>query len=184
MAKLEPKEISLSEINNGNEYENGDIVDAKSINSAIEASAYAQGKANEALDWVKGQGIPYHIGAIYMSTDSTSPASIFGGTWEQIKDRFLLGSGDSYGAGTMGGYERVKLLEENLPETMFSVEQNKSGGTTNITGCYWESRSYANGAYVASLKYILNQVGNNYVYNQPHENMPPYLAVYIWKRTA
>lgn len=50
MAKLEPKEISLSEINNGNEYENGDIVDARSINSAIEASAYAQGKANQALE--------------------------------------------------------------------------------------------------------------------------------------
>lgn len=50
MAKLEPKEISLSEINNGNEYENGDIVDASSINSAIEASAYAQGKANQALE--------------------------------------------------------------------------------------------------------------------------------------
>lgn len=50
MAKLEPKEISLSEINNGNEYENGDIVDARSINSAIEASAYAQLKANQALE--------------------------------------------------------------------------------------------------------------------------------------
>ena len=46
----------------------------------------------------------YPVGAIYMSTVSTSPATLFGGgTWVQIKDRFLLSAGDTYTAGSTGG---------------------------------------------------------------------------------
>ena len=49
----------------------------------------------------------YPVNSIYMSTGNTSPASMFGGTWEQIKDRFLLCSGDSYAANTTGGSASV-----------------------------------------------------------------------------
>jgi hypothetical protein len=45
----------------------------------------------------------YPVGAIYMSTVNTSPATLFGGTWVQIKDRFLLSAGDTYTAGSTGG---------------------------------------------------------------------------------
>ena len=45
----------------------------------------------------------YPVGSIYMSVNSTSPASLFGGTWEQIKDTFLLSAGDTYTAGATGG---------------------------------------------------------------------------------
>lgn len=183
MATFEPKEIKLNEINNGNRYNNGDTVSAESINAPIEASAYAQQVANQALDWVKGQGIPYHIGAIYMSTNSTSPASLFGGTWERIKDRFLLGSGDSYGAGATGGSASVTLTGNNLPNIL-QVGQNNSGVTKWISGTPWTNQPYDNQAFIITQKSYLNEVGNNYIYNQPHENMPPYLAVYIWKRTA
>lgn len=41
----------------------------------------------------------YPVGSIYISTNSTSPASLFGGTWEQIQDKFLLSAGSSYIAG-------------------------------------------------------------------------------------
>ena len=40
----------------------------------------------------------YPVGSIYLSLNSTSPASLFGGTWKQIKDRFLLAAGDTYAA--------------------------------------------------------------------------------------
>lgn len=125
----------------------------------------------------------YAVGSIYMSTNSTSPAELFGGTWERIKDRFLLGSGDSYGAGTTGGSASVTLTEDNLPNILH-VGQNKSGVTKDIGGTPWRSQQYANNANVITLKYYLNQVGNAFGFNQPHDNMPPYLAVYIWKRTA
>lgn len=45
----------------------------------------------------------YPIGSIYFSVSSTSPQTLFGGTWEQLKDRFLLAAGSSYTAGNTGG---------------------------------------------------------------------------------
>ena len=43
------------------------------------------------------------VGSIYLSVNSTDPSTYFGGTWEQIKDRFLLCCGTSYSAGSSGG---------------------------------------------------------------------------------
>lgn len=45
----------------------------------------------------------YPVGAIYLSVVNTNPASLFGGTWEQLKDRFLIGAGGSYTNGATGG---------------------------------------------------------------------------------
>ena len=49
----------------------------------------------------------YPVGSIYMSVNSTSPATLFGGTWSQLKDRFLLGAGDTYSNGATGGAATV-----------------------------------------------------------------------------
>ena len=50
----------------------------------------------------------YPVGSIYISAASTSPATLFGGTWEQIKDTFLLAAGDTYTAGeTVGEAEHT-----------------------------------------------------------------------------
>lgn len=126
---------------------------------------------------------PYPVGSIYMSTNSTSPAEIYGGQWEQIKDRFLLGASDNYSAGVPGGSASVTLTGDNLPNIL-QVGQNNSGVEKWISGCPWNNQPYADQAFIVTQKSYLNEVGNNYVYNQPHDNMPPYLAVYIWKRTA
>ena len=45
----------------------------------------------------------YPVGSIYMSVNNTSPSTLFGGTWEQIKDTFLLSAGNTYTAGNTGG---------------------------------------------------------------------------------
>lgn len=45
----------------------------------------------------------YPVGSIYMSVSTLDPSVVFGGTWQQIKDRFLLASGDTYGNGETGG---------------------------------------------------------------------------------
>lgn len=116
----------------------------------------------------------YDVGCIYMSTNSTSPASLFGGTWERIKDRFLLGAGDSYGAGSTGGEASHILTGVEMPSHTHSLaastlngngidETALLGGTNNGT--------IINGAIAAGG-------------SQPHNNMPPYLAIYIWRRTA
>ena len=56
-----------------------------------------------ALDIASVKSMVYPIGSIYMSVNSTNPSTLFGGTWVQLKDRFLLGAGDTYTAGDTGG---------------------------------------------------------------------------------
>ena len=57
----------------------------------------------------------YPVGSIYMSVNSTSPATLFGGTWEQIKDKFLLSTGNSYANGSTGGSATHTIAVGNLP---------------------------------------------------------------------
>ena len=53
----------------------------------------------------------YPVGSIYMSANNVSPASFLGGTWQQIKDKFLLSAGDTYNAGDEGGVEHGNRLK-------------------------------------------------------------------------
>lgn len=58
----------------------------------------------------------YPIGSIYMSVNSTNPGTLFAGTtWEQLKDRFLLGAGDTYSAGDTGGSASHTLTMDEMP---------------------------------------------------------------------
>lgn len=115
----------------------------------------------------------YAVGSIYMSVNSTSPASLFGGTWERIKDRFLLGSGDTYNAGATGGSATHTLSIDEMPSHSHEYYRMRSGGST-----WWVAGS--NGTIFTQEYINTNSAGNG----QAHNNMPPYLAIYVWKRTA
>ena len=125
----------------------------------------------------------YPIGSIYTSINSTSPATLFGGTWEQLKDRFLLATGDSYAAGTTGGEATHTLTTNEMPSHNHTLTP-----TTNIgTGGVEVDGMTIQKGYIGSP--VVNQFNN--IYNvanagggQAHNNMPPYLTVYMWKRTA
>lgn len=108
------------------------------------------------------------IGSIYMSINSTDPGMIFGGVWEQIKDRFLLGCGDTYEALQVGGEAAVKLEPEHYKYATWSTDKEN----TDISSFFNVGTNYGIG-----VKYKEN-------INTPHNNMPPYLAVYIWKRVS
>ena len=73
----------------------------------------------------------YPVGSIYKSTNSMSPAELFGGTWERIKDQFLLASGDTYAAGSTGGEATHTLTTNEMPshshEYINGVNYNKDG---------------------------------------------------------
>ena len=115
----------------------------------------------------------YPVGSIYMSVNSASPASLFGGTWEQLKDRFLLGAGSTYSAGSTGGAATVKLTTSQIPEhnhTVYSRSVYSSGGNY-IALC---NEGNSTGSYVTGSK------GGG----EAHNNMPPYLVVYMWKRVS
>ena len=68
------------------------------------------------------------VGSYYLSENSTSPASLFGGTWEQMKDRVLIGAGNSYGVGATGGESTHTLTTSEMPS------HSHTRGTMNITG--------------------------------------------------
>lgn len=58
----------------------------------------------------------YPVGSLYWSSKSTNPASLFGGTWVQIKDRFVLACGDTYKTvGATGGALTATLSVSNMP---------------------------------------------------------------------
>lgn len=113
----------------------------------------------------------YPVGSIYISVNSTNPTNYFGGTWEQIKDRFLLACGDTYTLGATGGEEKHTLSTEELPD-MVTVRANVS------------SNAYGNQNWAGPLSGWGNYQNNRrgVTVNKAHNNMPPYLAVYIWKR--
>ena len=62
----------------------------------------------------------YPVGSIYWSSNNTNPANLFGGTWTQIKDRFILAAGDSYSNGATGGAATVTLTVNNMPSHSLS----------------------------------------------------------------
>ena len=118
----------------------------------------------------------YPIGSIYMSVNSTNPENFIGGTWERIQDKFLLASGSLYSAGSTGGEATHKLTIDEMPKHRHEMIMRNTG--TN----YYENPYppyTAVGDTTNSSAGMLYSGGD-----QPHNNMPPYLAVYVWKRTA
>lgn len=175
-----------------------------------------------------------------MSMNNTNPSTLFGGTWIQLKDRFLLGVGDTYKtANSTGGNSTVTLSTANLPAHTHSIGGHthtyaKVNGTTgshtltidempnhnhtvsNYSQYSWSSRptgsklsSTIDNADGASNKAATNYTGggkghthtiattstntgssgsgntHNHSFTGISQNtMPPYLVVYVWKRTA
>lgn len=120
----------------------------------------------------------YPVGSIYISANNVNPATLFGGTWQQIKDTFLLAAGSEYNLGSSGGEAEHLLTGDEIPaHTHKSPVQGyaTSGGATGTAP--WGLRAESGRTEV---EYRTRNSGGG----QPHNNMPPYIAVNIWKRTA
>lgn len=116
----------------------------------------------------------YPVGSIYISVNSTNPTNYFGGTWEQIKDRFLLACGDTYANGATGGEAEHTLTIDEMPSHNHGYTRSRlffsdPGGQNAI-------------AYNNNIGQAIGAATSNTGGSKPHNNMPPYLAVYIWKR--
>ena len=204
----------------------------------------------------------YPVGSIYMSTSSTDPKNLFGGTWERIQDRFLLCAGSSYSAGSTGGSASVTLTSSQIPGHTHSFSATSGATTASHTHSFsatsggvstghkhdWSGTTSSAGSHTHTLKGygavldkgstgwrfgsgggstasgIVNSAGghthtvsgttgyqsNSHTHSVSgttgsgggshthsvsgttgstggggsHTNMPPYLAVYVWKRTG
>lgn len=122
----------------------------------------------------------YPVGAIYLSMSATSPASLFGGTWTQIVDRFLVGAGEGYTVGEYGGAVTVALTTAHLPAHTHTITMARRDGSA----ASWSTASaigrYGGDSGGAAFAMASGSVGSG----TAHENRPPYYAVYIWRRTA
>lgn len=116
----------------------------------------------------------YPIGAIYISYSSTSPANLFGGSWTAIQDRFLYSTGSYYSVGATGGSRTHTLTLSEMPSHSH-VSYNDGGSTSYNQPGYANAWISSNGLAVSSLS-----TGGG----QSHNNMPPFLVVYMWRRTA
>ena len=145
----------------------------------------------------------YPVGSIYISASATSPASLFGGEWAQINGRFLIGTGApennddgispgsyNYAAGAKGGEATHTLTERELPVLSGSVLMHGAGAGGTVvsaaTGVFSPGGTES-GYRSAELKTGASSLSSfdlNAGEGRAHNNLPPYLAVYMWQRTS
>lgn len=143
----------------------------------------------------------YPVGSIYMSINSTNPSTLFGGQWEQLKDKFLLGCGDIYQNGTTGGEASHVLTTSEMPSHNHSASTNSAGGHRHTFKGWWTTKGDGSATYACVARTQQNDAVeygsfatagehshtvtvNNTGDGQAHNNMPPYLSIYMWKRIS
>lgn len=154
----------------------------------------------------------YPVGSIYMSTVSTNPATLFGfGTWEAMPaGRVLLAQGKSswgttYNAGSTGGEATHQLTVGELPSHGHSASTNTANLTGNansiginydevsVSGIISKNRGNDYGGtnndhnktgFLINASHSHTVTINNTGSNQAHNNLQPYISVYMWKRSA
>ena len=132
-----------------------------------------------------GALVCYPVGSIYQSTSSTSPAALFGGTWEQIaSERVLMGASSSHKAGTT-----VKAGLPNITGTanggVLSVSTPQSNGAFGATH-YDSSLSYLSGDVrrLSTYNRTFDASRSNPIYGASDTVQPAAYYVYIWHRVA
>ena len=186
----------------------------------------------------------YPVGSIYMSVNSTDPKNIFGGTWTQLTNRFLIGAGSSYSVNATGGATSVTSgsysgTSGSYSGTSGGPSNNTSGGPSNNTSgstaitvaqmpshCHQTYNTWGVKTGTSTLNYVAGVAADGFSGSGNYTNytgsgqghthslsshthslsshthsipshthsipshthsvstMPPYLAVYMWKRTA
>lgn len=128
----------------------------------------------------------YPVGSIYMSTSSTSPASLFGGTWEEIaSERVLMGRSSSHAAGT--------TVSAGLPNITGSFSDVYFGGTKSVSGALQSSYTSTNMQYRwngndSTWTFYFNRSGtldasrSSSIYGKSSTVQPAAYYVYMWRR--
>lgn len=189
---------------------NNDITISYPTDNTGSGSYTNGGSGGNSLDFDK----IYPVGSVYMSINSTDPTNLFGGTWVQIKGRFLVGTGlteDNTSnwcgelngtlncpVGEKGGQAFHKLAENEMPSHNHWISAAAyDDGNGSSTG---QNNSQDYGLWSDAGGYTTNDPWKNYgrytawaggdgsgQYHRDtiaHNNIPPYYAVYIWQRTA
>lgn len=131
----------------------------------------------------------YPIGSVYISFSSTNPSTYFGGTWERIKGRFLLSADDStYIVNNTGGSSthQHSLSSKGYAEiSLHGSGEVKYHELNNNTGVInWTANFKVNGSSGGSISQTSSWGAALGGKTDSSNNMPPYIVVYMWRRTA
>ena len=153
--------------NQNNRARTGAVLEASQINNLID--------------------VVYPVGSIYMSVNTVSPSILFGfGVWEKIEDKFLLGSGTTYANGSTGGSADAVIVSHSHQssadgEYIVTSEEDTANNTRvaySASGNRWvDGQTSPSNFHHRTRTNTVGEDGTN-------KNMPPYITVNIWKRTA
>ena len=122
--------------------------------------------------WQSDALIAYPVGSIYIAYNHTNPGTLFGGTWERLTGGFLWASGAGDTIGQTGGEKTVTLTTKQIPS-------HNHGGTYTNAGTATKTHAWLASGGTAMAYDTVNTGGG-----EAHNNMPPYIQVSIWRRTA
>ena len=141
---------------------------------------YVIPQENAADDFTEIVNRLYPVGTYYWSSNATNPATLFGvGTWERVKDKFLLAAGDTYAAGATGGEATHTLTADEMPSHNHAISYPNGGGPYENAPIGYPSSSSTKKTWGAVMCYTESTGAD-----AAHNNMPPYTAAYCWHRTA
>jgi len=160
---------------------------AQSASAAQTSAAQAQAIAMD------GARACFPVGTILMTTENVNPSTYIGGTWVALNDVFLLAASETHPAGETGGSEEVTLTVAQMPahkHYTINMAHSEAGvspdykhtvarydrANTSWSDCHYQLNGISNEANAGRS----STTGGG----EAHPNMPPYLAVYTWKRTA
>lgn len=127
-------------------------------------------------DYIRDMFFP--VGSLYCSSVYADPSTFMGGTWEQIKDKFILAAGDTYAAGATGGAETQTISVANMPPHSHPFLRPEWYGWENGAGV-----STIYGVTTATTTKITGST-DSAGGGEAFSIMPPYIAKYCWERTA
>lgn len=128
----------------------------------------------------------YPVGSVYLSASDASPAAFMGGTWEQIKDVFLESSiAANAGTSDPKGEAEHALTVNEMPSHKHNRSYQRASSSYGYNGSEYSSGTASNQcSNVDYPSFSANITTSNTGGNQAHNNMPPYLAISMWKRVA
>ena len=165
------------------------VIDSMQAQTNDRTNAPSIRAVNEAIN--KNWLTIYPIGSIYMCVNDINPSEVFGGTWVQIKDRFLLAAGDTYNNGATGG-SATHTPSGTVNGHTLTVNEIPSHNHVYSGAKYYGS---ADGSLLTNVWSETDEVyqttntgggqAHSHTFTGASSNtMPPYLAVKVWKRTA
>lgn len=125
-------------------------------------------------------------GPPYVSENPTSPAELYGGTWERIEGKFIMGASDTYPAGSTGG-SATHTQTKNEVAGHTHLQRIWVLGTPGNEVLGFTQEQYSVFSTSASAS-VLNSGNTSENYNPsgavPMDILNPYYSMYIWHRVA